>query len=157
MRPHRTHHISLIAKPPGQVLRMRPVQTTGPRSPRAPGSQAVLPHYACPGPQDEASRWATGPRSPRAPGSQAVLPRYACPGPPLLGCAQLCPTVCDPVDCSPPGSSVHGDSPGKSTGVGSLSLLQGNFPTQESNWGLLHYRRVLHQLSYPERGHLLFS
>ena len=28
--------------------------------------------------------------------------------------AQLCPTLCDPVDCSPPGSSVHGDSPGKS-------------------------------------------
>ena len=31
---------------------------------------------------------------------------------------QLCPTLCDPVDCSPPGSSVHGDSPGKNTGVG---------------------------------------
>ena len=26
---------------------------------------------------------------------------------------QLCPTLCDPMDCSPPGSSVHGDSPGK--------------------------------------------
>ena len=33
------------------------------------------------------------------------------------------------------GSSVHGDSPGKNTGVGSLSLLQGIFPTQESNQG----------------------
>ena len=33
------------------------------------------------------------------------------------------------MDCSPPGSSIHGDSPGKNTGVGSLSLLQGNFPT----------------------------
>ena len=31
---------------------------------------------------------------------------------------QLCPTLCDPVDCSLPGSSVHGDSPGKNTGVG---------------------------------------
>ena len=30
----------------------------------------------------------------------------------------------------------------------SLSLLQRNFPTQESNWGLLHYRRILYQLSY---------
>ena len=28
--------------------------------------------------------------------------------------AQLCPTLCNPVDCSPPGSSVHGHSPGKS-------------------------------------------
>ena len=31
---------------------------------------------------------------------------------------QSCPTVCDPMDCSLPGSSVHGDSPGKNTGVG---------------------------------------
>ena len=38
------------------------------------------------------------------------------------------------MDCRPPGSSVHGDSPGKKTGVGCLSLLQGNFLTQESNW-----------------------
>ena len=39
--------------------------------------------------------------------------------------AQLCPTVCAHVDCSPPGSSVHGDSPGKNTGVGCRALLQG--------------------------------
>ena len=36
----------------------------------------------------------------------------------------------------------------KNTGVGSLSLLQWIFPTQESNWGLLHCRRILYQLSY---------
>ena len=36
----------------------------------------------------------------------------------------------------------------KNTGVGSLSLLQRIFPTQESNWGLLHCRRILYQLSY---------
>ena len=30
---------------------------------------------------------------------------------------QSCQTLCDPVDCSLPGSSVHGDSPGKNTGV----------------------------------------
>ena len=36
----------------------------------------------------------------------------------------------------------------KNTGVGSLSLLQGIFPTQESNQGLLHSRRILYQLSY---------
>ena len=88
----------------------------------------------------------------------------------------------------PPGSSVHGDSPGKDTRmychallqgifppqrlkpslpefnslpseplkkpknaeVGRLFLLQGNFRTQESNWGLLHCRRILYQLSLPE-------
>ena len=36
----------------------------------------------------------------------------------------------------------------KNTGVGSLSLLQQIFPTQESNWGLLHCRQILYQLSY---------
>ena len=35
------------------------------------------------------------------------------------------------------------DSPGKDTGVGSLSLLQGIFPTQGWNPGLLHYRPIL--------------
>ena len=43
-----------------------------------------------------------------------------------------------PMDCSPPGSSVHGDSPGKNTGVGCHALLQGIFPTQGSNPGLLY-------------------
>ena len=38
---------------------------------------------------------------------------------------QSCPTLCDPMDCSPPGSSVHGDSPGKDTGVDCHALLQG--------------------------------
>ena len=36
----------------------------------------------------------------------------------------------------------------KNTGVGSLSLLQGIFPTQESNQGLQHCRWILYQLSY---------
>ena len=36
----------------------------------------------------------------------------------------------------------------KNTGVGSLSLIQGIFPTQESNWGLLHCRWILYQLSH---------
>ena len=46
----------------------------------------------------------------------------------------------DPMDCSPPGSSVHGDSPGENTGVACHALLQGIFPTQGSNPGLPHCR-----------------
>ena len=42
----------------------------------------------------------------------------------------------------------------KNTGVGSLSLLQGIFPTQESNQGLLHCRLILYQLSYPGSPHI---
>ena len=40
------------------------------------------------------------------------------------------------------------NSPGQNTGVGSLPLLQGIFPTQGSNLGLLHCRRILYQLSH---------
>ena len=101
--------------------------------------------------------------------------------------AQSCPTLCDPMDCVRPGSSVHGilqerilewvampssggssqprdgtqvshtadryftiKPPGKPkiTGVGSRSLLQGIFPTQGSNPGLLHCRWLLYQLNH---------
>ena len=54
-------------------------------------------------------------------------------------CAKLlksCPTLCNPMDCIPPGSSVRGDSPGKSTGVCCRALLQGIFPTQGSDPGI---------------------
>ena len=53
-----------------------------------------------------------------------------------------------PMDCSPPGSSVHGDSPNKNTGVGCHTLLQGIFPTQGLNSGLLHCRGILYHLSH---------
>ena len=43
---------------------------------------------------------------------------------------QLRPALCDSMDCSPPGSSAHVDSPGKDTGVGSLSL-RGIFRTRD--------------------------
>ena len=101
---------------------------------------------------------------------------------------QSCLTLRNPMNCSLPGSSVHGilqarilewfampssrgssqprieprspalqvhsllsEPPGtsKNTGVGSLSLLWGNVPTQELNWSLLHFRQSLFQLSYP--------
>ncbi|XP_070318415.1 xaa-Pro aminopeptidase 2 isoform X2 [Odocoileus virginianus] len=107
---------------------------------------------------------------------------------------QSCLTLCDHMDCSPPGSSVRGilqarildglphsppedlpdpgieptslmspaltdgfsntsttwEAPLQNTGVGCHALLQGIFPTQESNPGLLHGRRILFQLSYQE-------
>ena len=48
--------------------------------------------------------------------------------------------------------SLPSEPPGKprNTGVGSLPLLQGIFLTQESNWGLLHCRRILYHLSTRE-------
>ena len=81
------------------------------------------------------------------------------PGKPLWGnrlvtvvacvCAkslQSCLALCDPMDYSPPGSSVHGDSPGKNAGVGCHALLQGIFVTQGLNprlFRLLQWREVL--------------
>ena len=60
---------------------------------------------------------------------------------------QLCLTLCNPIGYSPPGSLVHGNSPGKNTGVACHALLQGIFPTQGSNPRLLHCRWIL--LSEP--------
>ena len=60
---------------------------------------------------------------------------------------QLCSILCDPMHCSLPGSSVYGDSPGKNTGMDCHALLQGIFPTQESNPGLSHCWRILYFLS----------
>ena len=92
--------------------------------------------------------------------------------------AQLCPTLCNPTDykCMEfsreehwsgfpflfptlQADSLSAEPPGnsKNTGVGSLSLLQRTFPTQESNWGLLHYRRILYCLSYQRSPKLNWS
>ena len=62
--------------------------------------------------------------------------------------SQSCLTLCNPMDCSLPGSSVHGNSPGKNTGVGCHALLQGIFPTRGSNLGLSHCRQILYHLSH---------
>ena len=62
--------------------------------------------------------------------------------------AQSCPTLCDPKDCSLPDSSVHGDSPGKNSGVGCHALLQGIFPTQGSNPGPPHCRWIPYHLNH---------
>ena len=62
--------------------------------------------------------------------------------------AQSCPTLYSPTDCSPPGSSVHGNSPGKNTRVGCHALLQGVFPTQGLNTALLHCRWILYHLGH---------
>ena len=51
--------------------------------------------------------------------------------------------------------TLCGNSPGQNTGVDSLSLLQGIFPTQGSNRGLLHCRGILYQLSHKESPRIL--
>jgi len=57
---------------------------------------------------------------------------------------QLCLTLCNPMDCSLPASSVHGIFPGKNARMNCHFLLQGIFPTQGLNPGLPHCRQTLY-------------
>ena len=66
-------------------------------------------------------------------------------------CVQLLSRVqlfCDPIDYSPPGSSVHWISQASILEVGSHSLLQGILPIQGLNSGLLPGSRILYWLSH---------
>ena len=60
---------------------------------------------------------------------------------------QSCSTLCNPMDCSLPGSSVHGIFQA-STGVGCHFLLQGIFLIQGLNPALPHYRQRLYPLNH---------
>ena len=79
--------------------------------------------------------------------NQGMLPRSAFNGgrSGTVKVTQSCLTLCDLWTIP-----SAWNSPGQNTGVGSLSLLKGIFPSQGSNPGLLHCRRTLYQLSHPE-------
>ena len=69
--------------------------------------------------------------------------------------AQSCLTLCNPMGCM---SMEHsGLETGQNTGVDSLSLLQGIFPTQGSNPGFPHCRQILYQLSHKGSPRILES
>ena len=79
----------------------------------------------------------------------------------MLSCF-LCPTLCNSMNGSLPGSSVHRHSPGKNTGVGCHAIIQGIFLTQGSNplfLRLLHWQADSLPLEPPgkpqDRGNLL--
>ena len=61
---------------------------------------------------------------------------------------QSFPTLCNPTD--PARLLYPCNSPGKNTGVGCQFLLQGIFPTQDSNWSLPQCRQILYHLSHRE-------
>ena len=56
--------------------------------------------------------------------------------------------LCIPMDCSLPGSSVHGGSPGRNIGVNCHAFLQGIFPTQRWRSGIPHCRWTLYHLNH---------
>ena len=61
---------------------------------------------------------------------------------------QSCLILCNSMDCSLPGSSVHGIFPGKNIGVGSIPYSKGIFLTQGSSPGLLQCRQILYCLRH---------
>ena len=67
--------------------------------------------------------------------------------------AQLCLALCDPMDCSLPGSSVHGIL--QPVLLEWVTIFQGIFPTQGSNLGLPHCRQILYSLSHQESPRIL--
>ena len=69
--------------------------------------------------------------------------------------SQLCLTLCNPMDCSQPGSSICRDSQGNNTSLGCHALLQGIFPTQGSNPDLPHSRQILYGLSHQGNPRML--
>ena len=66
---------------------------------------------------------------------------------------QSCLTLWNPIDGSPPGSSVHEIFQAKILEWVAISFSRGIFPTQGLNPGLLHYRQILYQLSYKGSHH----
>ena len=63
--------------------------------------------------------------------------------------AQLCPTLCDPMDCSRSGSSVQGTLQARILEWVAIPFSRGIFSTQGSNPDLLQCRQILYLLSHP--------
>ena len=70
--------------------------------------------------------------------------------------AQSCPTLCDPMDCSLQGSSVHGIFQARVLEWVAISISMGSSPTQGSNLGLPHCRQTLYHLSHQGSSIYLF-
>ena len=123
---------------------LRPPWTVAHQAPLSMGfsRQEYWSRLPCPPPEDLPNP-GIKPRSPSL--QEDSLPSEP-PGKPRLKMlvAQTYPTLCDPMDGSLPGSTVHEIL---------HSLLQGIFPTQGSNPGLLHCRRILYHLSHQGGPH----
>ena len=107
--------------------------------------------WVCSGISVSATPWTVARQAPLSMGNpQArILSGLPCPPPGDLPDPAIEPgspaLQADPSPSEPLGKA-------KNTGVGSLSLLQGIFPTQELNQGLMHCRRILYQLSHQLQG-----
>ena len=96
---------------------------------------------------DSATPWTVACQTPQ---SMGILQARILSGLPCLPLGDLPDPGIEPTSPASQADSLLAEPPGKpkNTGVGSLSFLQRIFPTQESNWSLLHFRKILYQLSY---------
>ena len=148
LQPHELQH----ARPPCPPPTPRVHSNSCPLSPwcHPAISSSVIPFSSCPqsfpasGSFQLSQLFASGGQSVGVSASASLLPMNTQDWSPLgwtgWVCAKLlqsCPTLCNPMNHSLPGSSVHGDSPGKNTGVGCHAFLQGIFLTRGSNLHLL--------------------
>ena len=86
-----------------------------------------------------------------------VTSSHAVGSPRRCACSQSCLTLCDPMNRSPPVSSVHGIFPGKNTGGGCCFLLQGIFLTQGWNLCPLHWQVNYYFFFFLTGGLLLYN
>ena len=89
------------------------------------GAQFLFPPYMCAGKCSHRQRAQQPPTLPTGTEINIEDMVNVC----VCSVAQLYRTLCDPMACSLPGSSVHGISQGKNIGVGCHFLFQGIFPT----------------------------
>ena len=64
--------------------------------------------------------------------------------------AQSCPTLCNPMDCSPPGSSVHGTLQARILDRVAIPFSRESSPPRDKTLGLLPCRQILYQLTHQE-------
>ena len=111
----------------------------------------TAPGYYCSGhwedhsPASHCSRWVGHSGAPSSLTVQCFWTRWK-----SVSVVQLCLTLCDLMDCSLPGSSVHGIVQASNTGVDCHALLQGIFPIQGSNLSLLHCRQIPNHIATSE-------
>jgi len=68
----------------------------------------------------------------------------------FVSVTQLCLALCNPMDCSPPGSSIHGTLQARILQWVAIPFSKGIFPIQGSNPDLLHHKQILYHLSHRE-------
>ena len=72
----------------------------------------------------------------------------------VVSITQLCLTLCDPMDCSPPGSSIHGTFQARILEWAAIPFSRGSSQTRDQNLGFSQCRQILYHLSHRGSPHV---